>query len=129
MRASLNVRGGEVQIENILTAHLYYGSPIRYVYRSVKYAVTAVCGIRTLVSRLPQQSVAPVRTDACSRLRMQMQTMEQQAPLGSARVVLWDPNGSNHFVVGGGAELKMYEWIHEVPHHCYYFSSGELIIQ
>jgi len=40
--------------------------------------------------------------------------MEQPPSLGSARVVLWDPNGSNRFVVGGGNELKMYEWNHEV---------------
>ncbi|KIM30639.1 hypothetical protein M408DRAFT_15552 [Serendipita vermifera MAFF 305830] len=40
--------------------------------------------------------------------------MEQSPSLGSARVVLWDPNGSNRFVVGGGNELKMYEWNHEV---------------
>lgn len=45
---------------------------------------------------------------------MQVQTIEQPLPLGSARVVLWDPNGTNRFVVGGGAELKMYEWNHEV---------------
>jgi hypothetical protein len=40
--------------------------------------------------------------------------MEQPQYLGSARVVLWDPSGSNRFVVGGGNELKMYEWNHEV---------------
>ncbi|KAG8834476.1 hypothetical protein FRC17_008532 [Serendipita sp. 399] len=39
--------------------------------------------------------------------------MEQAPLLGSARVVLWDPNGSNRFVVGGGNELKMYEWNHQ----------------
>lgn len=39
--------------------------------------------------------------------------MEQKQPLGSARVVLWCPNGTNRFVVGGGSELKMYEWNHE----------------
>ncbi|KAG8827421.1 hypothetical protein FRC19_003219 [Serendipita sp. 401] len=39
--------------------------------------------------------------------------MEQPPLLGSARVVLWDPNGSNRFVVGGGNELKMYEWNHQ----------------
>lgn len=43
--------------------------------------------------------------------------MEQSPSLGSARVVLWDPNGSNRFVVGGGNELKMYEWNHEVSPH------------
>lgn len=45
---------------------------------------------------------------------MQNQNAEQRPLLGSARVVLWDPKGSNRFVVGGGAELKMYEWNHEV---------------
>lgn len=36
--------------------------------------------------------------------------MDQGASLGSARVVLWDPRGSNRFVVGGGSELKLFEW-------------------
>jgi hypothetical protein len=58
-----------------------------------------------------------------------MQTMEQNPPLGSARVVLWDPKGSNRFVVGGGAELKMYEWSHEVTHQYYYFILEELTMQ
>jgi hypothetical protein len=101
---------------------------------SIRVSKCVVCGNRRLWNPhlgllLSQQRVAPVRTDVCSHLRIQMQTMEQQPPLGSARVVLWDPNGSNRFVVGGGAELKMYEWTHEVPHHYYYFSPGELIIQ
>lgn len=39
-----------------------------------------------------------------------MSNLENIAPLLTHRVVLWSPQYTNRFVVGGANEIRTYEW-------------------